>query len=113
MLGPSDVWMGNEMGELKSAPVAELASKNRITAEDVVMLRREVFGDGVVTRGEAEALFALDAIRRGQMRGMAGFFHRGASPTTSFIRKSRRAISRRTMPTGWSERFRATAWSTA
>lgn len=46
MLGPSDVWMGNEIGELKSVPAAELASKNRVTAEDVVMLRREVFGTG-------------------------------------------------------------------
>ncbi|MES0131166.1 hypothetical protein NKJ76_20605 [Mesorhizobium sp. M0029] len=50
--------MGERIG---SAPVAGLASKDRITAEDVVMLRREVFADGVVTRGEAEALFALDA----------------------------------------------------
>ncbi|RWE67405.1 hypothetical protein [Mesorhizobium sp.] len=50
------------MAELTmSALAAGLASKNRITAEDVVTLRREVLGDGVVTRGEAEALFALDA----------------------------------------------------
>ena len=50
------------MGELiMSAPVAGLASKSRITREDVAMLRHEVFGDRVVTRGEAEALFALDA----------------------------------------------------
>ena len=49
------------MGELiMSAPVAGLTSKNRIASEDVAMLRREVFADGVVTRGEAEALFALD-----------------------------------------------------
>lgn len=37
--------MGERIG---SAPVAGLASKDRITAEDVVMLRREVFADGVV-----------------------------------------------------------------
>ncbi|MCB1381809.1 MAG: hypothetical protein KDJ73_02530 [Notoacmeibacter sp.] len=50
------------MGELHlGAPVAGLASRNRITPEDVLMLRREVFQDGVVTRGEAESLFALDA----------------------------------------------------
>ncbi|MER8896252.1 hypothetical protein NKI35_11015 [Mesorhizobium sp. M0676] len=48
-------------GRIGSAPVAGLAAKDRITAEDVVMLRREVFADGVVTRGEAEALSALDA----------------------------------------------------
>ena len=62
------------MGELKSAPVAELASKNRITAEDVVMLRREVFGDGVVTRSEAEALFALDAIEGDKCAEWPDFF---------------------------------------
>jgi hypothetical protein len=50
------------MGELiMSAPVAGLTSKGSIAVEDVAMLRHEVFGDGVVTRGEAEALFALDA----------------------------------------------------
>ncbi len=38
------------MGELiMSAPVAGLTSKNRIAPEDVVMLRRDVFADGVVT----------------------------------------------------------------
>jgi hypothetical protein len=50
--------MGERIG---SAPVAGLNPKDRITADDVVMLRRDVFGDGVVSRGEAEALFALDA----------------------------------------------------
>jgi hypothetical protein len=50
------------MGELMmAAPVAGLTSKGRIAPEDVSMLRQEVFADGVVTRGEAEALFALDA----------------------------------------------------
>ncbi|WP_367165799.1 hypothetical protein, partial [Mesorhizobium sp.] len=63
------------MGELTmSAPVAGLASKNRITAEDVVMLRREVFGDGVVTRGEAEALFALDATAKDKCAQWPDFF---------------------------------------
>nr|WP_287083843.1 hypothetical protein [Mesorhizobium sp.] len=57
-----------------SAPVAGLASKNRITAEDVVMLRREVFGDGVVTRGEAEALFALDATAKDKCAQWPDFF---------------------------------------
>lgn len=50
------------MGELiLAAPVAGLTAKNRIQSDDVTMLRSEVFGDGVVTRAEAEALFALDA----------------------------------------------------
>lgn len=63
------------MGELKmSAPVAGLASKNKITAEDVTMLRREVFADGVVSRGEAEALFALDQTARDKCAEWAPFF---------------------------------------
>ena len=63
------------MGELiMSAPVAGLTSKNRITAEDVTMLRRDVFADGVVTRGEAEALFALDQTARDKCPQWAPFF---------------------------------------
>lgn len=63
------------MGELiMSAPVAGLTSKNRITADDVTMLRREVFTDGVVTRGEAEALFALDRTARDKCQEWAPFF---------------------------------------
>lgn len=50
------------MGELVlAAPVAGLTTKGRIQPADVLMLRREVFHDGVATRGEAESLFALDA----------------------------------------------------
>ncbi|MER9756291.1 hypothetical protein NKJ46_23170 [Mesorhizobium sp. M0166] len=71
------------MGELiMSAPVAGLTSKNRITAEDVIMLRREVFGDGVVTRGEAEALFALDATARDKCAEWLEFF---VEAVTDFI----------------------------
>ncbi|WP_027167362.1 hypothetical protein [Mesorhizobium sp. WSM3224] len=63
------------MGELiMSAPVAGLTSKNKITAEDVTMLRREVFADGVVSRGEAEALFALDQTARDKCGEWAPFF---------------------------------------
>ncbi|WP_434722990.1 hypothetical protein [Mesorhizobium sp. RIZ17] len=63
------------MGELiMSAPVAGLTSKNKITAEDVTMLRREVFADGVVSRGEAEALFALDQTARDKCGEWASFF---------------------------------------
>ena len=63
--------MGERIG---SAPVARLTSKDRITAEDVVMLRREVFADGVVSRGEAEALFALDATARDKSPEWPEFF---------------------------------------
>ncbi|TPI83393.1 hypothetical protein [Mesorhizobium sp. B2-8-9] len=63
------------MGELiMSAPVAGLISKNKITAEDVTVLRREVFADGVVSRGEAEALFALDQTARDKCGEWAPFF---------------------------------------
>jgi len=63
------------MGELiMSAPVAGLTSRNRINADDVTMLRREVFADGVVTRGEAEALFALDQTAREKCPEWAPFF---------------------------------------
>ncbi|MBZ9987060.1 hypothetical protein LB572_08110 [Mesorhizobium sp. BH1-1-5] len=63
------------MGELiMSAPVAGLTSKNKITAEDVTMLRREVFADGVVSRGEAEALFALDQTARDKCGEWTPFF---------------------------------------
>ena len=44
---------------MTSARIAAIKKKNRIDAEDVLMLRREVFGDGVVTVEEAEALFDL------------------------------------------------------
>lgn len=48
------------MGQIRHGiPVAGLAEKGRISAEDVLMLRGEVFRDGVVSRAEAESLFAL------------------------------------------------------
>ncbi len=63
------------MGErIESAPVAGLTSKDRITVEDVVMLRRGVFADGVVSRGEAEALFALDATAKDKCQEWPEFF---------------------------------------
>ena len=63
------------MGEgIGSAPVAGLSAKDRITAQDVVMLRREVFADGVVTRDEAEALFALDATATDKCQEWPPFF---------------------------------------
>lgn len=50
------------MGEfVRGVPIAGLAAKGKIQPDDVLMLRREVFHDGIATRGEAEALFALDA----------------------------------------------------
>ncbi|TPK94910.1 hypothetical protein FJ934_13565 [Mesorhizobium sp. B2-4-12] len=61
-------------GSIMSAPVAGLTSKISITPQDVVMLRRDVFADGVVTRGEAEALFALDQTARDKCAEWAPFF---------------------------------------
>lgn len=53
------------MGEmLLAAPLAGLAEKNRITASDVRMMRQMIFRDGLVARGEAETLFALEEVVR-------------------------------------------------
>ena len=41
-------------------PIAELIEKKRVTDEDVLRLRREVYRDGVVNREEARDIFALD-----------------------------------------------------
>ena len=63
------------MGELTlSAPVAGLTGKGRITADDVQLLRAEVFRDGIVTRAEAESLFALHASCRDQSAAWPRFF---------------------------------------
>jgi hypothetical protein len=87
------------MGELiMSAPMAGLTSKNRITAEDVVMLRREVFGDGVVTRGESEALFALDATTKDKCQEWPVFFVEAVTDYIDHQEKPESYI--RTMPTG-------------
>ena len=49
------------MGELHlPRPVAEILDRKRIADADVKLLRAEVFGDGVVSRKEADLLFALD-----------------------------------------------------
>ncbi|MEL6919403.1 MAG: hypothetical protein AAFO77_00045 [Pseudomonadota bacterium] len=49
------------MGELVLPQMAsELVSRNRVSPEDVLRLRRDVYRDGVANRAEAEALFAID-----------------------------------------------------
>ncbi len=63
------------MGELiLGAPVAGLVSKGRITPDDVLMLRRDVFKDGVVSRAEAEALFATDMSCKDKCAEWSEFF---------------------------------------
>ena len=57
-----------------TAPVAGLTGKGRITADDVISLRAEVFRDGIVTRAEAESLFALHASCRDQSAAWPAFF---------------------------------------
>lgn len=61
MLRRLDFGDGDMSEGVVAAPLGGLASKNRITAEDVLTLRGEVFRDGVVTPGEAESLLAFDA----------------------------------------------------
>ncbi len=51
-----------------------LASKNRIVPDDVIMLRRETFGDGSVTRDEAEALFRIEDSSAGKCAEWSMFF---------------------------------------
>ncbi|MEX0409646.1 hypothetical protein ABGN05_28810 [Aquibium sp. LZ166] len=41
--------------------LARFLGKDRISADDVIALRRDVFGDGLVSREEAEALFEIDS----------------------------------------------------
>lgn len=49
------------MAELMLEPrIAAIAARNRITADDVLFLRRNVYQDGMSSRGEVENLFALD-----------------------------------------------------
>ena len=49
------------MTELTLAPrIAAIASRSRITADDVLFLRRMVYADGLSSRHEVENLFALD-----------------------------------------------------
>jgi hypothetical protein len=63
------------MGEFsKTAALRGLADSGRITPDDVLMLRREVFGDGVVSRAEAEKLFALDRACRERCTEWTEFF---------------------------------------
>ena len=50
------------MGELiMSALIAAILSKGAVTPQDVVMLRREVYPDGIVSREEADVLFEINA----------------------------------------------------
>ena len=42
------------------ALIEKLAADGRVTAEEALNVRRAVFPDGAVSRGEAEALFALN-----------------------------------------------------
>ncbi|WP_421850838.1 hypothetical protein [Oricola sp.] len=49
------------MGEFGVAqPLPRIIAEKTVTDEDVLLLRRSVYGDGVVNRQEAEALFAVD-----------------------------------------------------
>jgi hypothetical protein len=49
------------MAEMMLEPrIAAIAARKRITADDVLYLRRSVYQDGMSSRGEVENLFALD-----------------------------------------------------
>lgn len=62
------------MGELQmNSTLADMAKKTRLTADDVLALRREVFQNGVVDRAEAEALFAIDRSVKDKAVEWSGF----------------------------------------
>ncbi len=50
------------------------AADGRITAEELLALRREGWGDGIITRAEAEALFAVNRALRERSEEWVDFF---------------------------------------
>lgn len=63
------------MGELiMSALLAEIISKGAVTPQDVIMLRREVYPDGVVSRDEADVLFEINTTCDRQCPEWVDFF---------------------------------------
>lgn len=50
------------------------AADGRITAEELLALRREGWGDGIITRAEAEALFAVNRALRERSNEWVDFF---------------------------------------
>ena len=62
------------MAELMLEPrIAAIANRNKITAEDVLYLRRNVYRDGMSTRLEVENLFALDGTAQDKASEWAEF----------------------------------------
>jgi len=55
-------------------PIAELIEKKRVTDADVLRLRRDVYGDGVVNREEARDIFALDHLVSDKPESWREFF---------------------------------------
>jgi len=54
--------------------LAQVAQRQSISSEDVRMMRREVFSDGVVSRSEAEAMFTLNNVCAEQDASWVEFF---------------------------------------
>lgn len=66
---------GLGMGELiMSALIAEIMSKGAVTPQDVTMLRREVYPDGIVSRDEAAVLFEINTSCERQCPEWTAFF---------------------------------------
>ncbi len=62
------------MAELMLEPrIAAIANRNKITADDVLYLRRNVYQDGMSARGELESLFALDGACQDKASEWAAF----------------------------------------
>lgn len=56
------------------APLLGMAERGRVSADDVLHLRRVVFSDNSISRREAEALFALDKTARDKCAEWDEFF---------------------------------------
>ncbi len=63
------------MGDLKlEEPLHSMAQNSRISADDVLMLRRDFYNNDKIDRSEAEALLALDAAVQDKCREWGQFF---------------------------------------
>jgi hypothetical protein len=59
--------------------MAQLLNSARLTSENVIELRRNVFGDGIMTRGEAQMLLELDRACQDKCAEWAPFLYEAIS----------------------------------
>lgn len=82
------------MGELiLSGPLADLVRKNRIDEDDVALLRRTVFSDGIVNSEEATSLLALNQSCQQKSEAWDTFFVEALSDYLVFQSEPRGYVS--------------------